>query len=69
MMSYTGEYVSTYEWAKELATGLNRWANNTEKRGYFNRAYKLFNDRDKDIFMAGFNHAIIYDYEFTDEGY
>ena len=61
--------MDTYEWAKELATGLNRWANNKEKRGYFYRSYKLFNDNDKALFMAGFNDAIEYDYEFTDEGY
>ena len=69
MKNNEGLHVGTYEWAKQLATNLNRWANNKEKRGYFNRSYKLFNARDKHLFMAGFNDAIEYDYEFTDEGY
>ena len=59
----------TYNWAKQLATNLNRWASNREKRAYFTRSYNAFEGRDKDLFMYGFNHAIEYDYEFTDEGY
>ena len=57
------------EFGNELATNLNRWANNSEKRGYFHRAYILLNDLDKDLFMAGFNDAIEYDYEFTDDNF
>ena len=59
----------TYTWAKNLAINLNRWATNTEKRMYFVRSYNAFDGRDKDLFKAGFNGAIEYDYEFTDEGY
>ena len=69
MRSLDGLSIGTYEWAKELATNLNRWANNKEKRAYFTRSYNVFVGRDKDLFMAGFNDAIEYDYEFTDEGY
>ena len=58
-----------YNWAAQLAANLNRWANNKEKRAYFTRSYNAFNGRDKDLFMYGFNSYIVYDYEFTDEGY
>ena len=69
MRSLDGLSIGTYEWAKELATNLNRWASNKEKRAYFARSYNAFTGRDKDLFVAGFNDAIEYDYEFTDEGY
>ena len=69
MKNNEGLQVGVYEWAKQLAVNLNRWADNKEKRGYFTRSYNLFNGRDKDLFMAGFNDAIEYDYEFTDEGF
>ena len=61
--------MNTYEWAAQLATNLNRWATNREKRAYFTRSYNAFNGREKDLFISGFNSSIVYDYEFTDEGY
>ena len=69
MNNNEGLRVGVYKWANQLAVNLNRWASNKEKRAYFNRSYKLFNDNDKVLFMTGFNDAIEYDYEFTDEGY
>ena len=61
--------MNTYDWAAQLAANLNRWASNKEKRAYFRRSYNAFDGKDKDLFTAGFNSYILYDYEFTDEGY
>ena len=61
--------MDTYIWAVQLATNLNRWANNQEKRGYFNRTYKAFNGKEREEFMAGFNMAIEYDFEFTNDNF